>query len=44
MIRSPAQVAQLVERSPSKATDLGSNHGRGHGPAVGAETNKLGRA
>ncbi len=36
--RSPARVAQLVERSPSKATDLGSIPGWGHGPAVGSET------
>ncbi len=35
---SPAQVAELVERLPSKATDLGSNPRLGHGPAVGAET------
>jgi hypothetical protein len=27
--------AQLVERSPSKATKLGSIPGQGHGPAVG---------
>ncbi len=35
---SPARVAKLVERSPSKAMDLGSNPGQGHGFAVGAET------
>ncbi len=32
---SPARVAQLVGRSPSKATDLGSIPGQGHDPAVG---------
>ncbi len=33
-----ARVAQLVERSPSKAKNPGSNPGWGHDPAVGVET------
>ncbi len=32
---SPARVAQLVKRSSSKATDLGSIPRREHDPAVG---------
>ncbi len=32
---SPARVAQLIERLPSKAMDLGLIPGRGYDPAVG---------